>query len=243
MSGYSSVVDRVHQLMLDEFRSVPFHNLFYLGLCHAGVANSPTGGTCSDKVLAFRDRLSAQGIQARLHSAFINGQNCHRVLVLDLEGERYFADVGNGWPSVRLFPAERDSFYSAYGIEFLSYRNGDWLDIYHRKEGRSSLSLRIPLTLMDEEQVEHAIQNRFDGSTGYPFDDGIRFAQVLGDAFVFLKRDQLRIFRSGRDEETLVLHEWRDQIAALETRFGITLSDRNGAKPAFAGSRVQGSRL
>ncbi|TNC84179.1 MAG: hypothetical protein CSH37_11875 [Thalassolituus sp.] len=243
MSGYSSVMDRVHQLMLDEFRSVPFHNLFYLGLCQAGRADSPIGGTCSDKVLHFRDRLSARGIQARLHSAFINGQNCHRVLVLDLEGERYFADVGNGWPSVRLFPAERDSSYSAYGIEFLSYRNGDWLNIYHRKEGRSSLSVRIPLTLMEEEQVELAIQNRFDGATGYPFDDGIRFAQVLGDAFVFLKRDRLRIFRAYRDVETIALPEWRDQIAALETRFGITLSDVNIAKRAFAGSLVQGCQL
>lgn len=243
MSGYSSLVDKVHQLLLDEFRTVPFHNLFFLGLCHAGGADSPTGGTCSDKVLAFRDRLSAQGIQARLHSAFINGQNCHRVLVLDLEGERYFADVGNGWPSVRLFPAERDSSYLAYGIEFLSYRNGDWLDIYQRKEGRCSLSVRIPLALMEEEQVELVIQNRFDGSTEYPFDDGIRFAQVLGDAFVFLKRDKLRIFRSDRDVETVVLPDWRDQITELEARFGITLSDVNVAEPAFAESLVQGCQL
>ncbi len=243
MSGYSSVLDRVHQLMLDEFRTVPFHNLFYLGLCHTGGADSPIGGTCSDKVLHFRDRLAAQGIKARLHSAYINGQNCHRVLVLDLDSERYFADVGNGWPSVRLFPAERDSSYLAYGIEFLSYRNGDWLDIYHRKEGRCSLSVRIPLTLMEEEQIELQIQNRFDGATEYPFGDGIRCAQVLGDAFVFLKRDRLRIFRSDRDVDSAVLPEWRDQIAVLETHFGITLSDGNVAEPGFALSLVQGCQL
>ncbi|TVV43624.1 arylamine N-acetyltransferase [Thalassolituus sp. C2-1] len=243
MSGYSSLVDKVHQLMLDEFRTVPFHNLFYLGLCNAGGADSPTGGTCSDKVLAFRDRLTAQRIKARLHSAFISGQNCHRVLVLDLDGERYFADVGNGWPSVRLFPAERDSSYLAYGIEFLSYRNGDWLDIYQRKEGRCSLSVRIPLALMDETQVEQQVQNRFDGSTAYPFKDGIRCAQVLGDTFVFLKRDRLRIFRADRVVETVALPDWRDQITALETRFGITLSDVNVAEPAFAESLVQGCQL
>lgn len=243
MSGYSSLVDRVHQLMLDEFRTVPFHNLFYLGLCHAGMAGSPTGGTCSDKVLAFRDRLTAQGIKARLHSALINGQNCHRVLVLDIDGERYFADVGNGWPSVRLFPADSDSSYSAFGIEFLSYRNGDWLDIYQQKAGRCSLSVRIPLTLMDETQVEQQVQNRFDGSTDYPFGDGIRCAQVLGDAFVFLKRDRLRIFRANRSVESVALPDWRDQITALEAHFGITLSDVNVAEPAFAESLVQGCQL
>ncbi|WP_260996499.1 arylamine N-acetyltransferase [Thalassolituus hydrocarboniclasticus] len=243
MSGYSSLVDRVHQLMLDECRMVPFHNLFYLGLCHAGGADSPTGGTCSDKVLAFRDRLTAQGIKARLHSAFINGQNCHRVLVLDIDGERYFADVGNGWPSVRLFPADSDSSYLAYGIEFSSYRNGDWLDIYQQKEGRCSLSVRIPLALMDEEQVEQMIQNRFDGSTEYPFDDGIRCAQVLGDAFVFLKRDRLRIFQSDKDVVTVSLPEWQDQIAALETRFGLTLSAVNVAEPTLCIGALQGRQL
>ncbi|UXD87717.1 arylamine N-acetyltransferase [Thalassolituus hydrocarboniclasticus] len=222
---------------------VPFHNLFYLGLCHAGGADSPTGGTCSDKVLAFRDRLTAQGIKARLHSAFINGQNCHRVLVLDIDGERYFADVGNGWPSVRLFPADSDSSYLAYGIEFSSYRNGDWLDIYQQKEGRCSLSVRIPLALMDEEQVEQMIQNRFDGSTEYPFDDGIRCAQVLGDAFVFLKRDRLRIFQSDKDVVTVSLPEWQDQIAALETRFGLTLSAVNVAEPTLCIGALQGRQL
>lgn len=243
MSGYSSLVDKVHQLMLDEFRTVPFHNLFYFGLCHAGMAGSPRGGTCSDKVLAFRDRLAAQGIKARLHSAFINEHNCHRVLVLDLEGVRYFADVGNGWPSVRLFPAERDSSYLAYGIEFSSYRNGDWLDIYQQKAGRCSLSVRIPLALMEEEQVEQAIQNRFDGSTEYPFDDGIRCAQVLGDTFVFLKRDRLRIFRADRSVETVALPDWRDQVTALEARFGITLSDVNVAEPTLCIGALQGRQL
>ncbi|MDH2433072.1 hypothetical protein QCD60_10875 [Pokkaliibacter sp. MBI-7] len=227
MTAGNSLLNTVHQLMLEEFSTVPFHNLFYLGISAPDLLVNPlsSGGTCSDKVLAFRDRLKTQSIAARLHSAFINGVNCHRVLVLDLAGERYFADVGNAWPSVRLFPAAGDAVYSAYGIEFSSRRRGEWLEIYQRKEGRQSLSLRIPLTLSDEHLVLQKIKHRFDGATEYPFMDGIRFAQVLGDAFVFLKKDRLRIYQPHNEVVTIALPEWGDQVAALETYFGVTLAD------------------
>lgn len=225
MSG-GSLVDNVHELMLAEFRAVPFHNLFYLGLCEPNVLLPNGSGTCSDKVLAFRQRLLAEGIPARLHHAMINGQICHRVLALELDGARYFADVGNGWPSVQLFPADREVSYVVYGIEFSSVLNGGWLDVYHNKHERKTLSVRIPLVLPDERQVLQQIKDRFDGRTAYPFTDGFRFAQVRGDQFLFLKRNTLRVYQS---DHALVTHDLPDrqaQLLALETYFGVSGLER-----------------
>lgn len=223
MSDDLSLVNKVHELLLDEFSTVPFHNLFYLGVCQPGSLKTPflAGGTCSDKVLSFRKRLLAEDIPARLHHAVINGQICHRVLALELDGARYFADVGNGWPSVRLFPADREISYVAYGIEFSSLLNGEWLDVYQRKQGSKTLSVRIPLVLPDELQVLQQINDRFDGRIAYPFTDGFRFAQVRADQFLFLKRNSLRIYQPGRALVTVDLPDRQAQLSALETYFGV----------------------
>jgi len=222
MSTRAVSIMAIEQWLLEEFRTTPFHNLFYLGLCRPSCALG--GGTCSDKVLAFQARLRRLGVNARLHNARINGQLCHRVLALALEDGVYFADVGNGWPSIRLFPADREICYAAYGIVFQTHLREAYLDVYQIKQGRESLSLSIPLTLEPESAVKSAIARRFNGEISYPFRAGLRYAQVVADDFLFLKGHELRIFSQRAAVQTIRLASPASQLSALQSYFGLDLN-------------------
>ena len=219
MSDCRDEVARIEGLMLCEFNASPFHNLFFLGLCSP--SSRLAGGTCSDKVLAFRAQLGAQGVQARLHSSFIQGQETHRLLALDIGGEDYFADVGNGWPSIKLFPANRAVSYSAFGIEFRSLLTPDYVDVYQIKQGVESLSQRIPRRIKPQAQILADIEQRFSGGASYPFASGLRFAQVIDDEFLFLKDDTLRIYSATSELRSLHLPSRHACVTALEDHFGL----------------------
>ncbi|WGL15205.1 hypothetical protein PVT68_10505 [Microbulbifer bruguierae] len=216
-------IHEIEQLMLDEFRATPFHNLLYLGLC--GPSCALEGGTCSDKVLAFQARLQSAGVSARLHNAWINHQLCHRVLALELDDGVYYADVGNAWPSIRLFPAAREVRYRAFGIVFQTRLRDAFLDVYQLKPGSETLSQSIPLRLEPESAVITAIARRFSGEMNYPFSAGLRYAQVIGDKFLFLKGDELRIFSDHKATRSLRFTSLSSQLSALRNYFGLDLDD------------------
>ena len=81
------MIEKVEKLLLHEFKTVPFHNLFMLN--SKNIIASPLGGTCSDKGLHFKNILSKNGIDAKLHSAIINGYDCHRMLSLMIRLIKY----------------------------------------------------------------------------------------------------------------------------------------------------------
>lgn len=217
------------KLLLHEFKTVPFHNLFYLGLCTPSVVLK--GGTCSDKVLAFQKTLAQHAIESRLHTSLMPDwanpeadlQDSHRLLVMELGGERYFADVGNGWPSVRLFSFERAVHYRVFGIEYYSEITSESVDVYHLKEGKRTLSQRVPKQLTSEAAVRDAVDRRFSTGKKYPFSTGLRFAQVIGDEFRFLKKDQLQIYSQSGRVERIALPSRADQIHALDRWFGLDI--------------------
>jgi arylamine N-acetyltransferase len=68
--------------------------------------------------LHFKKVLADNGIISKLHSAFINGVECHRMLSLEIDKQNYFIDVGSGWASTKLFPAFAPIEYSVYGMTF-----------------------------------------------------------------------------------------------------------------------------
>jgi len=219
MSSGSHSTEQIERLLLDALSLSPFHNLFFLGACKPSSALS--GGTCSDKVLACRDQLKAQGVDSRLHSSFISGQETHRLLALRCSGDDYFADVGNGWPSVRLFPANRAIDYCAFGIQFRTTVTPDFVDVYQIKQGDETLSQRIPRRLKPETEILADIEQRFSGGVRYPFASGLRFAQVIGDEFLFLKDDLLRIYSQERPLKSLILPNKRAQVSALKKYFSL----------------------
>jgi arylamine N-acetyltransferase len=208
---------------LKEFEEVPFHNLFMLN--NKKIVASDLGGTCSDKVLHFKKVLSDNGIISKLHSAFLNGVECHRMLSVELNNQRYFIDVGSGWASPKLFPAFKPTEYSVYGMTFKTELSNDNLLLFHKTNDEFKLMTTIPLKSKPENEILIDIENRFDNKNIYPFHNSLRFSKVIGNEFYFLKGNRLRIFSESQIvEKTLSLNE----IYNLITRkFNFNLTDLN----------------
>ncbi len=183
----------LEEMILNEFEEVPFHNLFFLH----GIDHSPSnyGGTCSDKVLNFYRKLKMQGVSSRLCSGYIGGQETHRLIQVEWNGQSYFVDIGNGWPCIRPFPVRQGYEYEAFGLIFRSKVVGDSLEIYKSGKRGFHLMLSVPLRQKPEEEIREDIKNRFRDRSIYPFTSGLRFARVVGDDFLFLKGTTLTRYR------------------------------------------------
>ncbi len=221
ISHKTNELEKIERLLSREFETIPFHNLFMLN--NKKIVASDLGGTCSDKVLHFKKVLSDNGISSKLHSAFINGFECHRMLTVEFDNHKYFIDVGSGWASPKLFPAFKSTEYSVYGMTFKTELSIDNLLLFHKTNDEFKLMTTIPLTTKDEDKILLDIENRFERKNIYPFHNSLRFSKVIGNEFYFLKRNRLRIYSESQIvEKTLSLNE----IYNLITRkFNFNLSD------------------
>lgn len=223
ISHKTNELEKVESLLLREFETVPFHNIFMLN--NKKIVASNLGGTCSDKVLHFKKVLFDNGISSKLHSAFINGVECHRMLTVELDNQRYFIDVGSGWASPKLFPSFKLTEYSVYGMTFKTQLSNDNLLLFHKIKDEFKLMTTIPLTSKEEDKILLDIENRFDKRNSYPFQNSLRFSKVIGNEFYFLKGNLLRIFSESHIvEKTLSLNEIYNLITG---KFNFNLTDLN----------------
>ena len=223
VSHKTNELEKIECLLLREFKTVPFHNIFMLN--NKKIVASNLGGTCSDKVLHFKKVLFDRGISSKLHSAFINGVECHRMLTVELDNQRYFIDVGSGWASTKLFPAFKPIEYSVYGMTFKTEISNYNLLLFHKTKEEFKLMSTIPFTAKEEDKILLDIENRFNNRNIYPFHNSLRFSKVIGNEFYFLKGNRLRIYSESQIvEKTLSLNE----IYNLITRkFNFNLTDLN----------------
>lgn len=199
------MLETIERLLLKEFQTVPFHNLFMLN--DKKVVGSKLGGTCSDKVLHFKAVLQKTGINTRLCSSFIKGHDCHRLLSVNINRQSYFIDVGSGWPSIKLIPAFKPSVYEVFGMAFKTQILEDKLLLFHKAKTDFSLMTTIPLNQKPEHQIRVDIRSRFENKSIYPFQNKLRFSKVIGSQFCFLKNDKLRIYTKESYSEHLIAKE------------------------------------
>ncbi|MCB9545267.1 MAG: hypothetical protein H6706_05160 [Myxococcales bacterium] len=178
--------------MLQHFRAEPFHNLHLLYGPRLGSA--VPGGTCSDKTLSFVAAGVRAGFDISLHSGFIGGREIHRLARVGIGSRRFFADVGNGWPSLRLYPADREIAFRCFGMGFRTEIADGRLSVFHEKRGRESLQLEIDMRGRPESEIRADIEARFSSGAVYPFSDALRFSLVVGTRFLFLRGDRLEIY-------------------------------------------------
>lgn len=209
-------VERAEALMLGHFRRMPFHNL---PLICEPLARPLPGGTCSDLTLSFVADCRRAGLDAALHSGFINGEEVHRLARLRIEGRDYFADVGNGWPSLRLYPAEQETSYRCFGMRFRTQLEGGRVRVFHRKSGKESLQLEIEVRGRPESEIRQAIEKRFSSGIVYPFGNGIRLSRIVGNRFLFLRDDRLESF-SDLDVSIYPGIDDADLPKVIRNRFG-----------------------
>jgi arylamine N-acetyltransferase len=207
MKPFNSVLD----LMEQKFRGEPFHTLQML--YGESVGRQVPGGTCSDKTLSFIHEARKKGFDAKLHTAFIDGKEIHRLARLNLDGRVFFADVGNGWPSLHPYPADEQITHSCFGVTFRTEINDDMLSVYYRIEDKEQLQMEIMLTPRPEEEILNEIKERFSSNIAYPFTNRMRFSAIVDDEFRFLRENVLFIYREGNVTQISVAKDqWQNTL-------------------------------
>ena len=190
-----AAVSAVEALILEQFRTEPFHNLH---LIHGQWLQALwPGGTCSDKTLSFVAAGKREGFDVFLHSGYIGGREIHRLARVQIAGRRFFADVGNGWPALKLYPADRETVYHCFGMRFRTEITGRRVNVFLEKKGKESLQLEIDVRGRPESEIRADIEKRFRSGFVYPFSHSLRFSQVVGSRFLFLRGDQLEIYSNS----------------------------------------------
>ncbi len=188
---YSASIRAIEALMLEKFRLEPFQNL---NLIYGPSCRPLPGGTCSDKTISFVRAGRKAGFDVSLHTGFIRGQEIHRLARVRVDDEVYFADVGNGWPAVKLYPAHREVMYSAFGMRFRTEIADGRITVFHERQGREVLQVEIDIFGRPESEILDIIERRFDSGIIYPFSDSVRFSQIIGRRFLFLRGSLLEIY-------------------------------------------------
>lgn len=214
------MISDIQQLMYKHFDTIPFHNLdlLYGRPLQGGIP----GGTCSDKTLAFLNDLKKHNVNAQLHTAFIGGQEIHRLVRLDIEGRVFFADVGNGWPALNLFPADKGVSFECFGMTYRSVVTENWVRIFHQRQGKESLQMEINVTPKSEAEIQEQINSRYTSGIEYPFSTSLRFSLIVGNAFLFLRGNRLERY-SMDSFSTLELRE-KEIPSAINSEFGFDVS-------------------
>ncbi|MBE0392888.1 hypothetical protein [Flavobacterium sp. PL002] len=212
-----NLINKIESLLFEEFKSVPFHNLFMLN----NIENKDLslGGTCSDKVLHFREILKNNGIETKLHSSFINNIECHRMLSVSIENQNYFIDIGSGWPSLKLFPEFKPVEYSVYGMSFKTEIFESKLIIYHKIMGDYKQMIEVPFFTKSESKILSDIENRYKDNSIYPFHNSLRFSIIKDDSFYFIKENVLRTYNDVKIIDRILSKSEINNL--LRNEFGI----------------------
>lgn len=179
-------------LLLKHFREEPFHNLYFL--YGKKPLTNKYGGTCSDKTLSFIDTARALGFDVKLHTGSIGGKEIHRLVRARIGDRIFFADVGNGWPSIKLYPADDEINYSYFGMNYRTCIADHKVSVFHTRNGKEYLQLVIDTRPREEYAIKEEIDKRFTSGIDYPFSNSLRFSLVVGDKFLFLRGERLEIY-------------------------------------------------
>lgn len=239
-------VDAFEALMLDHFRTEPFHNLRFI--YGPSLAPDVRGGTCFYKTRSIIDAGKKAGFDVFWHAGVIRVQEVqwiHWVARVHVEGRAFFADMGNGWPSLKLYPADREVSYRCFGMGFRTEIANGRVTVFHEKHGREALQLEIDVRPRSEPEVLADIERRSSLGEVYPI-NSLRFSQVVGDRFLFLRGDRLEIYGDHEFEcvegivDAHVPRILRDYFG-LDVNVGTTLAATLKDEPKGNGCQEQSS--
>lgn len=193
----SDAKDAIETLMLDHFRTEPFHNLRFI--YGSSLGPGVQGGTCFYKTGRIVNVGQKAGFDVHWHHAFVRVQGvpwAHWVARFQIDGRLFFADMGNGWPSLKLYPADREVAYRFFGMGFRTEIANGRVTVFHEKHGKESLQLEIDVQPRPEPEVLADIERRSNMGDIYPI-NSLRFSLVVGSRFLFLRGDRLEIYDDG----------------------------------------------
>lgn len=182
----------LEELLLQHFKNEPFHNLFLL--YNRKPLEGGFGGTCSDKSLSFLKAARSFGFDAYLHAAYIGGKEIHRLIRVLIEDRTFFADVGNGWPSIKLFPADENINFECFGMRYRTEITNNRILVFLARNGKEVLQLEIDPKPREQSDIFSSISKRFSSGIHYPFHSEIRFSLVVNNIFLFIRGETLEMY-------------------------------------------------
>lgn len=215
-------VQLAQKILLEKFQREPFHNFYLLNDVQPN--SNKYGGTCSDKTLSYLEAAKTAGLDAHLHSARIGGKEIHRLVRLEIDNQRYFADIGNGWPSIHLFPANTPIEYECYGMAYRTKIEDGVITVYHRKNGVEKPQMEIDIAEKSDAKIRQSIVNRFASNITYPFSNQLRFSMIVDQRFLFIRDTQLEIYSSDGYEVVPSVTKSDDIKAVIMKYFNYDIS-------------------
>lgn len=214
-------------LIFEKFEHEPFQNL---NRRYGQHLDCPLpGGTCSEKSLSFINSAKLAGFNAALHTGFIKGEEIHRLARIHINGKTYFADVGNGWPALKLYPADEEVIYECFGMRFRTEICGSRITVFNERNFKEYPQLEIEIAARNESDIQAEIANRYEQGIKYPFSGGVRFAQIIDNRFLFLRDRRLEIHSVGTMEMLENIAE-TSVPDVLTKYFNLTLPDKTSQK-------------
>ena len=206
------------------FENEPFHTL---GLLYGEeVGSQIPGGTCSDKTLSFIRIARKSGFSAELHTAFIGGEEIHRLARLEIKQRTYFVDVGNGWPAMTPYPDDQPVHFHCFDMGFRTEVDESEVIVYHTKGGIEKMQMRIPRRQKDISLIEEDIRTRFDSGRTYPFSGKLRFSSIVDNEFLFLRDDYIFIFSNTKEVQRIPISS-ENVFDIIEEYFGWKIEPRS----------------
>ena len=92
-------------------------------------------------------------------------------------------------------------------MKFTSQVCNGRVSVFHERQGRETLQLEIDVKTKPESEIRKDIALRFNSGIEYPFSNSLRFSQIVGERFLFLRGNRLEIYSENLYE---VLDEVKD---------------------------------
>ena len=212
---------KVLKCLEQHFREEPFHT-FYHEISSLDISKS-RGGTCTDLVKSFVQRLKREGCCERvdIHCAYIDKRPCHRIVKIQIHDQVFFVDPGNAWPSLGLYPLLGSTEFYAYGHTFQTVIDENTMKVY-RIYDKTYHMMDIPLGVQSPEWITEQIENRFERIECYPFYKRLRLACIVDDEFLFIRDDRLYCYGKRGVCSKILIQNSMHLEEILETNFSLS---------------------
>lgn len=173
-----------------------FHNLELLAGCSPrdpeqcirAVAEG-RGGPCHVAATGFLSLLRALGYNAHLAAATIGAPGDHVVVMVEVDGERVVADVGNGHPYLVPFPLKGEVAFAHHGWRFQARGDGARVVLTRTFEDQRTKQVYcVDATPRTFDDFQNIIDCHHEQEGFGPFLSGVRASRV-GDELIVTLRD------------------------------------------------------
>ena len=168
------------------------------------------GGLCNVRNIFLYMLLNTLGFEVHFLSATMMQPNCHIILLVCINNNKYIVDVGNGFPYLKAMNLYDDKIYSHPYLKYKIVNEGnDHFSMQH-KENIWRASYHFDLKLMPSSSFDAMLDKQYSDIGWGPFLTGIRVNNWTKDSGILI-RDKLCLkIKSGVARERCAVRNFDD---------------------------------